>query len=425
MSLRGRTLRGRARLLLGVLALSSGVASGDELPEKWRNWTQFRSIEIGAGESGLVRLPVPESLLAAAESDLRDVRVIDDRGESVGYVLYARGRGPSTEWRSTQLLDAGSVPGRYAQVVADTGSEGVLHSSAEVTLGEGEGEVFVWVEVAASDDRETWRVVRERAPLYRFRQDVRRPRVYISYPATRDRWLRLRLLEGGDTIPVNEIRVAERVEEEPDLVPIETSLTLHEDSPDDESWWEPDGRLGTIPLSAVVFETDREVFHRGVCVFVSDDGERWTTKGSGAIYRYEEPRPDGPRQRERLRVSIRETAARHWRVAILDRDDAPIDDLGVSFLRNVRYLVLRAQPERSYRLIYGNPKAEAPEYEIVRIIGREQQATAPVAGLGEEVTNAGWVSGAPFTERHPVLLWIALGLAVAVVAGLAFKTLRS
>ena len=48
-----------------------------------------------------------------------------------------------------------------------------------------------------------------------------------------------------------------------------------------------------------------------------------------------------------------------------------------------------------------------------------------MAGLGAEVANAGWVSGAPFTERHPVLLWIALGLAVAVVAGLALRTLRS
>ena len=245
----------------------------------------------------------------------------------------------------------------------------------------------------------------------------------ISYPPTRDRWLRLRLLDGGDTIPVESVRVTQRVEEDPELVPIEAQLVLNEGSPDDESWWEPDDLLRTIPVSAVVFETDREAFHRGVCVFVSDDGERWTTAGSGAIYRYEEPE-SGDRKLARLRVSVPEAASAMWRVAILDRDDAPIDDLQVSFLRNVRHLVFRSEPGRSYRLIYGNPLVEAPEYEIGRIVGRERQASAPVAGLAEEVRNSAWVSGAPFTERHPVLLWVALGLAVVSIAGLALKTLR-
>ena len=155
-------------VLVSVLGAQARADSAQELPDRWRNWTHFRAIEIDVEEPSVLRLPVPEALLAAAEADLKDVRVIDDLGESVGYVLYAQGRGPETKWRATPLLDTGEVPGKYTQVVADTGTEGVQHSFVEVSLGEISGEVFVWVEVAASDDRETWRVVRQRAPALSF-----------------------------------------------------------------------------------------------------------------------------------------------------------------------------------------------------------------------------------------------------------------
>ena len=50
-----------------------------------------------------------------------------------------------------------------------------------------EKDFMVWVEIAASDDRVTWRIVRERAPIYRFEKDGLEGTQTISYPRTRSR----------------------------------------------------------------------------------------------------------------------------------------------------------------------------------------------------------------------------------------------
>src|SRR2546429_192814 len=52
-------------------------------------------------------------------------------------------------------------------------------------------------------------------------------------------------------------------------------------------------------------------------------------------------------------------------------------------------------------------------------------ASAAAAGLGTETPNPGYADPAPWTERHPAVLWVALVVAVAVVGALAIRTLKS
>jgi hypothetical protein len=411
------------------------VASAAELSREWRHWSRFREIQIdvpgetdpGAAET-LVRAAVPEALFKSARSDLADLRVVDDRGEDVGYVLYASGRGPETAWRPTELSDVGFVPGSYTQVVADTGDQGTVHNAVEVTLPLAEEEFFTWVEVAASEDRETWRIVRGKAPLYRFRQRGFGRAVSIHYPRTRDRWLRLRLLGGGEEVPIERLRVAERVDEESELVPIRRGLARLPDAPEGESWWQPHGRMPSVPIASVRVATDRDAFFRPVTVSVSEDGKTWREVGRGQVYRYgldESAQLGEPAAlRQSLQVNVKNTAAPFWRVVVFDRGDPPIDDLAVTLLQNRRYVVFRPAAGSIYLLAYGNQRAEAPEYELRKITTRDQQANARPVELGPERANDAWVSPEPFTERHPAILWLALGLAVVVLGWLAIRALR-
>jgi hypothetical protein len=420
---------------MAVIGMAT-VATAAQLPREWRHWSRFREIQIqiadeadpGAAEK-LVRVAVPEALFKRARSDLADLRVVDDRGEDVGYVLYASGRGPETAWRPTELSDVGFVPGSYTQVVADTGEEGTVHNAVEVTLPLAEEEFFTWVEVAVSEDQQTWRIVRGKAPLYRFRQRGFGRAVSIHYPRTRDQWLRLRLLAGGEEVPIERLRVAERVDEESELVPIRRGLARLSDSPEGESWWEPYGEMPLVPIASVRVATDRDAFFRPVTVSVSDDGRTWREVGRGQVYRYgldesAEPSGEPAALRQSVQLKVENTAAPFWRVVVYDRGDPPIDDLTVTLLQNRRYVIFRPAAGRTYRLAYGNQRAEAPEYELGKITTRDQQANARVVELGPERTNDAWVSSEPFTERHPVILWLALGLAVAVLGWMAIRALR-
>jgi hypothetical protein len=51
-----------------------------------------------------------------------------------------------------------------------------------------------------------------------------------------------------------------------------------------------------------------------------------------------------------------------------------------------------------------------------------------VAQLGAEVANPSWQARPderPFTERHPILLWIALVLVIALLGAVAFRSFKT
>lgn len=420
-----------------TLLVGASAAWAATLPPEWKHWSRFRDIRLeaegGSRSDELVRLAVPETLFGAARSDLADLRVIDERGDQVGYVLFTRGRGPETAWREAELSDLGFVRDSYTQLVADTGEDGAVHNALEVTLPQGEEEFFTWAEVATSRDGEIWRIVRAKAPVYRFRERGFGRAATIRYPRTRDRWLRLRLLRDDAEVAVERLRVAERIQEDDELAGLRYPLARQADSPEGESWWEPDGELPPIPVAAARVETGQESFHRPVTVEASDDGREWRRVGAGNIFRFgsEQAEPAGEEDMEAgdlpesLQIGVPETTAPFWRVIVLDRGDPPIPDLGVSLMQHRRYVVFRASPGRSYRLVYGNARAEAPEYEIGALTTRDALAAARLVDLGDEVANPAWVSSEPFTERHPAILWAALGLVVAVLAWMAVRALRS
>jgi hypothetical protein len=427
-----------AAVLIGSVFSVANASPADELPKEWKHWSHFRGIDVpppaddaeaSAPASKLVRVALPEALFKHGRSDLADLRVLDERGEDVGFVIFDRDNGRETEWRSTERVDAGFVPGEYTQVVADTGEGDALHNRVQVTLPPAEEEFFTWVEVAASQDGKTWRVVSAKAPLYRFgRQGFGRTHA-IQYPRTRDRFLRLRLLESEVEIDIERLRVAEKTDNESEMVDIRRALVRNPDSPEGESWWEPNGPMSEVPIAAIRVETASEAFHRPVKVSVSEDRQVWDQVGEGIIYRYraEESSPgDEPgTSRQSLQVDVRNTASPFWRATILDRSDPPVTDLEVVLMQSQRYLVFRPSAGSTYRLAYGNPKAEAPEYEIAELTSRDSLAGARLAELGDEQTNETWTSSEPFSERHPVMLWMMLGLAILVLGSMALRALRT
>lgn len=396
-----------------------------ELPEKWKAWRYSRPITVPRGvEQQLVRVTLPLEVVGRARPLFGDLRVIDGHGTEVPYVLHARVGKRTVQWRATKLSEVGFVAGEYTQAVADCGASPQTHNSIEIQIGE--RDFFTWVELAASDDREVWRVVRERAPLFRFEKESLEGSRTVSYPDTRARWMRLRLL-GDEKLTVRAVRVAEETIEEAELVPLPVRPRLDRNSPEGQSVWEVDLAHANVPVSVVRCETQRAEFHRPVRVSASRDGEHWQSVAQGEIYRYaglvaEEA---GDREHQQLRVNFDEARGRYWRIAVVDRNDSPIEDLSCELLWAPRHVVFRPETEDGYRLLYGNHRADQPTYELARLTVREEREQAAPADLGAYSTNEGYVSPDPWSERHPGVLWLALGVAVVVLGWIALRSLKS
>ena len=407
------------------------------LPTAWEHWLYARPVELPPADTvRLVRVTVPVEIYPHLQPQQADLRVIDDNGQEVPYVLYTKQRLEQRQWRTTRLEDLGHVAGQYTHAVVDVGENPDLHNS--LTLDTPETNFFAWVEVAASDDRRTWRVARDRAPIYRFRQDTIEGSQIVSYPETRARYLRLHVSVQGEDRPFQLVacRVAQQSVEEAERAQLPVTGAVDATAPANQFWWRFDLGARDVPVSEARFETSATIFHRPVQVSASNDGQQWWLVGTGEIYRLKTLSPPavaggveglqkGDQQQEKLRVEYSEVLTRYLRVAVFNRNDSPLEGLTVAIYGTPRHVVFNQQPGRSYRLLYGNTAAQRPEYELARLVNAKQMEAALGGGLGAEATNSDWSDPRPWTEKHPWVLWVALGLAVVVLGVLALRSLRT
>ncbi len=403
------------------------------LPAPWNQWRYSRPLELDPNQAGeLARVTVPPGVYAQARPRLDDLRLVDDAGQEVPYVLYARQRTEQRQWRATKLEDVDFVPVHHTQIsvmlaIADLGENPEPHNT--LILDSTENNFLAWVAVEASDDRRKWAVVRERAPIYRFRQDQLEGNQVVTYADSRARYLgvRMLLLEPRQFSLVG-CRVAQRVVEEAERAPWPATLAPDAAATPKQTAWVAD-LGGVVPVAEVRFETPAAEFHRPVQLSASTDGQNWFLVGSSDIYRISVGSvPLGSSKTEsvgeNLRVEFSETETRYLRVAVFNRNNPPLDALRAEIFSTPRHLVFRPSLGRRYRLLYGNITAEKREYELARLINPEQMQAASLAALGPEQATPNWSDARPWTELHPWLLWAALGLAVIVLGGLALRSLR-
>ncbi len=397
------------------LALAAAVA----LPAAWRNWEYSRAVNLPpAAEARLASVAVPHGVQAGAGGGLAAVRVVDEQGREVPYVRLARTGQRTREWRSARLLEPSFRPGEYTEALVDTGAARQIHNSLELETDE--RDFFAWVELSVSDDARTWRILRDRAPIYRFTRDALPGNQVLTYPDTLSRYLRVRVLEGAQLFSLREARVAREVAEEAERVPVPLPLAADSSAPQQQNWWRAGTGSTPFEVSEVRFETPQPEFHRAVRVSQSEDGQTWETAGTGEIYRI----GAGDKKRESLAVEFPGSSARYWRVEVLNRNDAPLAGLAPALFVTPWRVIFRQEPGRSYRLLYGNTRARAPEYDLRRLTDRKALEAAALGSLGAEELNSAYADPRPWSERHPQVLWLALGLAVVVLGTLALRALR-
>lgn len=416
--------RSAAVLALGLVALAAFA----QAPELWREWGYSAPIDTGAAQEGkLLRAAIPPYVTARAEAGWRDLRVVDDAAQEVPFLLHAQPGERRIERRAARLLEVSFAPGESTQGIVDLGPDPAEHNSLQIDLSQ--PDYFLWVEIAVSGDARTWRILVERAPIYRFTSNHLSGNQTIGYSPSRSRYLRVRLLEGKQRLPLESVRVAREVVVEPEFVPLQATFRPDGAAPRRQTWWVAD--LGAPqPVSRVRFELDEPEFYRAVRISYSSDGKFWSSACDGDMYRVQRLKgagagtPEEREPRERLQVRFPEARARFWRVEVQDRDDPPLQRLRIALDSVPRYVVFRPAPGRAYRLLYGNPRAPAPSYSLVQLVDEAEIPLAPVGAIGAEAATPVVPVELPWTERNAIVLWVALAAAVGLLGWLAVKALR-
>jgi hypothetical protein len=177
-----------------------------------------------------------------------------------------------------------------------------------------------------------------------------------------------------------------------------------------------------VPVTRFKFETSQPEFYRAVRILTSSDETEWQFAGGGEIHRY----AVGGKTEESLDVPCYQSwGPRDWRVEVLNGNDAPLSAVRLSVALPLRFVLFHPAPNHSYRLIYGNARANAPQYDLARTLRIPALETVHHPDLGPEELTANYADPRPFTERHPNLLWIALAVAVALLSIAAVRAFRT
>lgn len=416
------------RRCVGLVFLScfvTGLLLSGNLPDRWRPWLYSRLVTAVATDSAqtnsVAEISLPWDLVARCNVDGGDIRLINDRGDEVPYELSADRGDSHSDSYATHLVENSFVNGQYTQAIADAGEKPPLYD--RVAIDTDKPDFIVWAELALSDDAKTWRVVEARAPIARFRSRSVDGTQTIPFQGLNSRYVRIRILQSDAQFPVTGIRVLYQVSRAGKRSTIPATFTVTNAPEAGMSAWLTNLGSASLPVSRIDFSTDTADFYRAVRVWQSSDQKEWSYLSSGTIYRY----PDAGKTRESLRLEVRETrGGPYWRVEIVNGDDQPLANVRIALQGSPRALVFKREPGSTYRLLYGNQNARAPQYDLKYYVDARSDKLVPtVLNLGPEQVTGNYADPRPFTERHPILLWFALGIAVLLLGYTALRTLRA
>lgn len=107
-------------------------------------------------------------------------------------------------------------------------------------------------------------------------------------------------------------------------------------------------------------------------------------------------------------------------------DDPPLKITSAKLLQYERRIYFDASAGAQPCIYYGDDKLHGPEYDYAKLFQKNAQVES-VALNSEEVNSvySGRPDERPWSERHPLVLWAAILAAVAILGGVAVRSLPS
>lgn len=435
---------GAAKTTADVAAPADGT---DPSHQSHQRWNYFHTIPLQEA-AGTVGAAAPEdsaadsawwdfiltpAVFSDARTDLGDLRLVDATGQDVHYALRVR----TPEYRDEKIAAAqfnevlganGSREWSY-----DLGANPPEHNQLEVeTTGD---EFRRRAVVEGSDDGQNWLKLTERQLLHFHSTDARQKDLHerhLRYSPSRYRYLRLKVdrdpLVDKDPVEVTAVHVHRRIE----VAGETTTQTARIDRREPTRAWNAPASSWILhlpgiqqPFTKLRVEFGDTDFARNYQIEVAGpatSSDPFRVLASGEWQR----RPGDLRTEFEAEVPA-STAAR-VRLTIVDHSNAPLELRAASIEAPARQIVFARHAELAgpLRLYYGNPKAEAPHYDLERNLPADLRPVPLRLSLGPQAVNPVYEpEPLPLSERLPWLIYVVLAAASVAVAVILFDIGRS
>ena len=391
-------------------------------------FTNVRDIRIS--EPGLQNyLVVDEEVWSRARADLGDLRIYDGAAQ-VQYALSVQPGGTSTQEEVARILNLGNVGGR-TEFDLDMGQI-AEYDRIRLTL---DAKNFVVTASLGGSNTLGERSATQLLPstLYDFTREQLGSNSVLKLPTSSFRYLHIRLSSG---ISPQQVKGA-------------TVYNLQET----KAIWAGVGSCGSpsqnarttvisceaalrVPVDRIRFQVDPKQVNFRRTVTLSDSTGRY--ESSGEVTRVRLNRAGTTVVSEEMDVQI---AGQSWEqrseqrsdqrpgrltITVDNGDNPPLIITAVQLLSIERRIYFDPQAKASLKLYYGDYKLDSPVYDYARFFHADPAAAkAELAPGTHNEAYGGRPDDRPWSERHSALLWLAMLLAVAVLAALAIKGLKA
>jgi hypothetical protein len=395
-----------------IVALGAALAQGPSISY----FTNVRDVRIfDAGRQNY--FVVDEEIWTHARSDLADLRVYD--GESqVQYAISEQRGGTSSHESAAKILNLGSVGGR-TEFDLDMGEIGE-YDRIRLQL---DAKDFVVTASVTGSNQLGAKSATELPPatLYDFTREELGSNPVLKLPPSSFRYLHVKLSVGIAPAQVKSASVCNLQETKavwtsvgscraPSQVARTTVIIC--DSP------------VRVPVDRVRFRIDPKQVNFRRAVVLSDASEQHY--GDGEITRVRMNRGGATVIAEEMDGLIRGQNSGRLKVTVDNGDNPPLSISGVEVLSVERRVYFDPQGKALLKLYYGDSKLDSPVYDYARFFKADPAAARAELGPGtHNEAYRGRPDDRPWSERHKAVLWLAMLLAVIVLAALAIRGLRT
>ena len=355
--------------VLYVFALLFGVsAAAANLPSEWQ-----RDQSFDVSTTGLVKMSLPVETLDAARPSLEDLRLYDQAGNEVPYLIER----PAQVAKAAQAVKALQVS-LNANTTVITVETGLAQPFDGITLETPAMNFIKAVRVESSEDGNRWQTLAQGQPI--FRQPDGASHLQISLPPTSSKWLRLTVDDGrSPPVPFTGALVHPAMDKPPPGELIPATVTERDENPG-ETRLELNLGAANLSVASVQLETTEPLFMRQVIVAfpkVSEDTIREETIGQGTVYRIA---VEGQNPSQNLSVPLDSlVSSRELFLLIKNGSSPPLPISAVHVERRPVHLVFLARQPGAYHLLTGNAHCDAPRYDLAALgMNLKDLAVSPI-----------------------------------------------
>jgi Protein of unknown function (DUF3999) len=400
--------------IFAIFMALAGAAADPEIPY----FTNVREIGISAPERQNYFV-IDEEIWQHANPDLADLRLYDGNAQ-VGYAISEQRPGVSSQESEARIVNLGSAAGS-SEFDLDVGDI-AEYDRVRLRL---DAKNFVATAFVSGSNSLADRHGTElgSSSLYDFTREALGSNSVLKLPTTSFRYLHVRVVPGAN-VPAKDIKAA-------------AVYNLREQ----KAKWTSFGSCGAphqqkhstvieceipphVPLDRIEFQiAPQQVNFRRVGSIENTKGQQIA---AGEITRVRITRGGTSVTSEELAINISDKPEEHFEIIVQNADNPPLNITRVQPLSIERRVYFDPSGKTSAKLYYGDPKLPAPVYDYTKFFRADPAATQAELGPGMHNTAyTGRPDDRPWSERHRALLWIAMLLAVVVLAVLAVRGFKS